>query len=206
MTILILDTSQTTSYACLCHEQKIEEFFTFTSNQDLSSSLASHLQKLLNRPLSALALGIGPGSYTGTRVAATFAKSLSYALSLPLISYNSLLGFIPDSIESSFAFYYPTKSTSPYIFLGHKDPSCAIPFLSHTSSKDTLITLDSAKLIAQHPELASKTFVKGQLNPPLLAKHLHQKFLAQDWLTPDNIDRLALIYLQEHALKESYIL
>lgn len=49
-------------------------------------------------PIGAIAVGIGPGSFTGLRVAVNFAKTLSYSTGVPiypfnsheLISYNSL--------------------------------------------------------------------------------------------------------------------
>ena len=41
---------------------------------------------------------VGPGSYTGIRIAATIGKMLSYALSIPLIGVSTLETFIPQNI------------------------------------------------------------------------------------------------------------
>ncbi len=43
------------------------------------------------KDLDAVAVSMGPGSYTGLRIGVSFAKGLCYALSLPLIGVESLL-------------------------------------------------------------------------------------------------------------------
>ena len=52
-------------------------------------------QGLSPSDLSYIAVGIGPGSYTGIRVAVAFAKALSFALSIPLVGVSSLQLFCP---------------------------------------------------------------------------------------------------------------
>jgi tRNA threonylcarbamoyladenosine biosynthesis protein TsaB len=47
--------------------------------------------ELSARDLDAVVVGLGPGSYTGTRIAATFAKTLAYALGRPLYGISGLL-------------------------------------------------------------------------------------------------------------------
>lgn len=52
--------------------------------------------------LRAIAVGIGPGSFTGTRVGVVAAKTLAYALGLPLIAIDTLEAIAhnaPESIE-----------------------------------------------------------------------------------------------------------
>lgn len=44
-------------------------------------------------------VGKGPGSYTGIRVGASIAISLSFALKVPLIGVSSLQAFVPNSSE-----------------------------------------------------------------------------------------------------------
>ena len=40
--------------------------------------------------LSAVAVGMGPGSYTGLRIGVSFAKGLCYGLQIPLVAVGSL--------------------------------------------------------------------------------------------------------------------
>lgn len=49
--------------------------------------------------LDAVAIGKGPGSYTGLRIGVSFAKGLCYALDIPLIAINSLESLARVAIE-----------------------------------------------------------------------------------------------------------
>ena len=59
-------------------------------------------QNLNASDLDAICLSAGPGSYTGLRIGASFAKALCYANSIPLIAVNTLK-----------AWAYAGKCTSP---------------------------------------------------------------------------------------------
>ena len=65
-----------------------------------SKIIFSEIQKLLHstsiQDVDWIAVGIGPGSYTGTRVAVSIALSCAYVLDIPMISFDSLLLFQPE--------------------------------------------------------------------------------------------------------------
>ena len=67
--------------------------------------LGMYVQELLEemeiRPdeLDAVAVGMGPGSYTGLRVGASMAKGLCYGLNIPLIAINSLQALAQVALE-----------------------------------------------------------------------------------------------------------
>lgn len=68
--------------------------------------------------LSYIAVGIGPGSYTGIRVGAMIAKSLTFVFQIPLIGVCTLDAFIPDQ-EGSFAAVVDAKMGGVFLQTGH---------------------------------------------------------------------------------------
>jgi len=91
--ILSLETSTTVCSAALHEEGKLIGFEITHTPNSAASQLAVMVDKLLKQQpgkLQAVAVSSGPGSYTGLRIGVATAKGICYALSLPLISVNSL--------------------------------------------------------------------------------------------------------------------
>jgi len=67
--------------------------------------LGVYIQELLEEmevdpdELDAVAVGMGPGSYTGLRVGVSMAKGLCYGLNIPLIAINSLQALAQVALE-----------------------------------------------------------------------------------------------------------
>lgn len=74
-------------------------------------------QKISLADLKFLTVGVGPGSYTGMRVGAMVAKTLSYALKIPLVGISSLEGFIPTQ-SGQFAAIIDAKIGGAYYMIG----------------------------------------------------------------------------------------
>ena len=107
-TILNIETSTdvcsvalTTDMAVACH---FEEFKGQNHAAVLSGFIKQCLDqaKLEDKQLDAIAVSIGPGSYTGLRIGLSEAKGLAYALDIPLIGIPTL-----QIMATSVTFGYP---------------------------------------------------------------------------------------------------
>lgn len=94
--ILNIDTALDKASVCLSKDGKVLQI-SFNENQKdhaswLHTAIAELLQKsnLKINDLQAVAVSIGPGSYTGLRVGLSAAKGFCFALNIPLITVNSL--------------------------------------------------------------------------------------------------------------------
>jgi tRNA threonylcarbamoyladenosine biosynthesis protein TsaB len=94
--ILNIDTALDSASVCLSEDDKVVQL-SFNENQKdhaswLHTEIAEQLKKSGKKikDLDAVAVSIGPGSYTGLRVGLAAAKGFCFALQIPLITVNSL--------------------------------------------------------------------------------------------------------------------
>lgn len=95
--ILCLETATTNCSVALAKENEllaVKEVndIKYSHSENLHVFIEEILQenKVLPNQLSAVAVSKGPGSYTGLRIGVSAAKGLCFALSIPLISINTL--------------------------------------------------------------------------------------------------------------------
>lgn len=94
MTLLIIDTSTDHGFVALSEGENVVKIISLPVGRNLSKDLLPAIQTL-SKP-EAIAYGHGPGSFTGTRVGATVAKTLGYGWNIPVVSFCSLLAFTPQ--------------------------------------------------------------------------------------------------------------
>lgn len=94
--ILHIDTAVETASVCLARGSESLQFAMNNSSKDQGGWIHQAIQKLLAdagltiQHLDAVAVTIGPGSYTGLRVGLSAAKGICFALNKPLITINTL--------------------------------------------------------------------------------------------------------------------
>lgn len=94
--ILNIETSTATASLCLTDSKGLEDLQTNSDQKDHAGWLHTAIDKLLQKnnytvaDLNAVAVSIGPGSYTGLRVGLASAKGFCYALNIPLIAISTL--------------------------------------------------------------------------------------------------------------------
>lgn len=123
MKTLIIDTSSEYCILALYQEDCIVQQDLFLHENRLSQSLLSRIHELLQRAqcslneIERIAVGVGPGSYTGTRIGVAVAKSLSYGLQIPIRGFCSLVAFLPSAF-GRLASILPAKSGHFFLLAG----------------------------------------------------------------------------------------
>jgi tRNA threonylcarbamoyladenosine biosynthesis protein TsaB len=94
--ILNIDTALDTASVCLAEDGNVLQFSSSENQKDHASWLHTAIADMLQKSgfeikeLHAVAVSVGPGSYTGLRVGMAAAKGICYALNIPLLTVNSL--------------------------------------------------------------------------------------------------------------------
>ena len=95
--ILNIETSSTNCSVSLSNNNKLIDCLekdspNYSHSQKLHSLISELMEKnnISFKDLDAVAVGIGPGSYTGLRIGLSAAKGICYALDIPLISVSTL--------------------------------------------------------------------------------------------------------------------
>ena len=96
-TLLNIETSSKNCSVSISQEGKLKSLVekyseNYSHSENLHNFISKALKKIKLSPndLDAIAVGMGPGSYTGLRIGVSAAKGLCYALNIPLIGLNSL--------------------------------------------------------------------------------------------------------------------
>lgn len=96
MAVLALDTSTLVSSVALVNQTTLLAELTLQIRKTHSEQLMPHIAQLLEfagiepGKLTAIAVSIGPGSFTGLRIGLATAKAIAYAQNLPLIGVPTL--------------------------------------------------------------------------------------------------------------------
>lgn len=196
MFTLILDTSTEKGIVAVAEREKVlfEEFLNLQAVKG-STLLFSVIQKGLDKlkisidDLKAIAVAVGPGSFTGIRVAAATAQGIAFPKSLPLIGFSSFTGYISKE-EGAFLSLIDAKIGGAYIQMRENRGGEIV---------DEAPKLVSFKNIPLSQKIVSPSFGKLQISgleifpdSSYLAKVIENKYLNNEF----SRDNLSLEYLQ----------
>lgn len=92
MKILVLDATYEQKVALICNQKLVYQVENSSARADFFMKLVDEVlqkSKMTLDDIDAIAVNVGPGSFTGIRVAVSVAKGLSVSRKLPLIQFNS---------------------------------------------------------------------------------------------------------------------
>jgi tRNA threonylcarbamoyladenosine biosynthesis protein TsaB len=171
MTSLLIDTATDYGVVGIFSEGRLlakKEFAAAFTNSRLLLPAIDELVKSLQidpKELTYIATGIGPGSYTGIRVAVALAKAISFAHGIPLVGVSSLKGFVPDaSFSGTFVAAIDARIGGVYAVTGLVKNGMisfntadalvsADDFLKMAKSVSCVVTPQKAALVKRFPEL-----------------------------------------------------
>ncbi len=183
MTALILETSQTEALLGISQGRVVLCFTALVADKSLSKELHRSLERLLGQTKLAaidyLAIGIGPGSYVGSRTAVTIGKTLSFALEKPVVTFPSPIAFLPEDYTGPFTFLADAKMGQLALFDGQIEESGRAAI-----SPFRLVDKKSFS-----PPLKRLLVQAEKLNPKIVAEYVYEKFergevCSADELTP----------------------
>ena len=126
MKILVVETSSESGLLACVQDGLILYKQHLPHGSELSKTLGVEIKKLLDEfplPYERIVLGVGPGSFTGTRVGAAMANALAYGWNIPLHTVSSLIAFGPGIVivDAALKGLYIQESYAPPKLLTHSE-------------------------------------------------------------------------------------
>ena len=143
MTFLALDTSGTFCVLALAEDDgSVQAVSLFQSKRSLSRRLLGEIDGLLTRngrtlsEMTAFAVGLGPGSFTGVRVGVTTAKTLAQVLEKPLVGVGTLDAYAEAlaGLDRAVLPVLPSRRGEVYAAVYERGASTEAPFAASSEA------------------------------------------------------------------------
>jgi tRNA threonylcarbamoyladenosine biosynthesis protein TsaB len=159
MSGLILETSSEKGALILSDKGKPIAAYRLPEGRQLSKSLANEVHSALKKHSfipQFVAVGTGPGSYTGIRTGAALANALGYGWGIPVFGFCSLKAFVPMD-SASFAVVVDARIGGLYL-LSHEMQTPLL--VSLIEAEKILTSIDT--LLSPHPEIIKKRIASSR--------------------------------------------
>lgn len=159
MYILAIESSSDISSVSIGDEKNIVCEYHFKHNMGLLRRLTVEIENMVNdsglsvSDLGAIAVSLGPGSFTGLRIGITGAKMLSYALNIPIVGIPTL-----KAMAKNIAVFDQNMLICPMIFARVNE----VYFAAFSSDSDGRLLqildyqFDEIEKILEYPEFTDK--------------------------------------------------
>lgn len=203
MICLFLDTSSKNLYVSLIKDNKFIYNKILETKNDHSSFLLPSIDEAFKsnniefKDLDRIIVGIGPGSFTGTRISITVAKTYGYTMNIPTFGISSLEIMIYD--YDGYDYYVPViedKNDKLYysVFDKNKKRVLEDTFSSIDELYNTIDNYNGKILIISHDGIKYEKYdsVKESINPIKINENilLNNKEINPHLLKPNYIKKI----------------
>lgn len=191
MTILAMDTATMVSSVAVATEERVLAELTAETRFTHSETLVPNIEEVLRladvkrEELSAIAVSLGPGSFTGLRIGLAAAKAIAYALEIPLVG-------VPTLEVLAAAFPSPGAVVAPLI-----DAQKGNAYFALYRFTDSGLICEKDVVVASPEEIIAT--LKSVQSPVMLAGDFARKLVVKRVELPKNVTLAPITHIMPRA-------